>query len=208
MSTRPDRTARRWLSTALLVLLTGCTATGGGCAPLDPPSEPTTTTSTTVGPGDGSTTTTELPTTTTTEPGGGTTTTTTPGSPGGGATPIAEVDEGDCLTTATDEVMVAEVELAECADPHDAEVYAQFILDRSALPGAGDEYPGGNELTWYAEDECRARFDAYTGHSYWTSPFDLRVVTPSFSTWDAGDRLITCLVVDPDGAPLTGTARG
>ena len=98
--------------------------------------------------------------------------------------------------------------VVECDEPHEAEVYAQFTVERDELPGTADDYPGGSELTWYAQGECQGRFGAYTAHSYWTSRYDLRTVTPSFSTWDVGDRITTCLIVDGDGAALTGSARG
>jgi hypothetical protein len=106
------------------------------------------------------------------------------------------------------EVWGAEATIVDCDEPHEMEVYAQFTLDRDAVPGDGDDFPGGNELTWYAQDECQTRFEGYTGQSYWTSSFDLRVLTPSFSTWDVGDRAITCLIVSGDGELLTSSAKG
>ncbi len=199
---------RRILFTGMIVFLAGCTATGGGCSPTGGAAPATTTTI----PGGGSTTTTTPSSTsttaapTTTAAPSSTTTTTVP-DPGSGLTLVADVEVEDCLTLATDDVVVAEVELTDCDEPHQAEVYAQFELDRSVLPGDGDDYPGANELTWYADDECRDRFEDYTGHSYWTSPYDLRSMSPSFSTWDTGDRLVTCLIVNADGSPLTTSAR-
>ena len=218
MRNRAITSTPRLLGIGLLVVLAGCTAGPGGCDPIDDGSSTTTTdpgastttepvaTSTTVA-GEGSTTTTTVDpgaTTTTVEPGS--TTTTVPGT-SGQLTGIGDVEVEDCLTPTTDEVMIAEVTVVDCDEPHRMEVFAQFELDRGAVPGTGDQYPGGNELTWYAQDECQARFEGYTGHSYWTSPFDLRALTPSFSTWDTGDRLITCLIVSGDGGELTGATR-
>ncbi|MHB1139206.1 MAG: septum formation family protein [Microthrixaceae bacterium] len=209
MSTRHTSALRQVLFTGSLLLLAGCTATGGGCSPFDAHGGTTTTvpdggTSTTAPGGDTTTTTPDDETTTTTEATGSTTT--VPDDPGPALTAIADVDVEDCLTPATDDLMVAEVELVACDEPHQAEVFAQFTLDRDALPGSGTEYPGANELTWYADDACRERFGDYTGQSYWTSAFDLRSVSPSFSTWDQGDRSITCLIVNGDGTALTASA--
>jgi len=208
-------TVRHAATLGLILVLAGCTASGGGCAPTD---QAGTTTSTTV---DGSSTTTTMvdgSTTTTEDPGGSTTTTVDPGSTTtlpdttvpavGELVAISGVEVEDCITPADDNTFVSQVSVVDCDEPHEAEVYAQFTLDRDELPGAGNDYPGGNELDWYAQDECQARFEDYTGHSYWTSPYDLRTVTPSFSTWDVGDRLITCLIVAADGATLTASTRG
>ena len=206
MSARHTTAARRFLFGTALLLLAGCTADGGGCAPIAQPGDSTTSTSTTVDDG-GSTSTVPGEGTSTTVVGETTTTIVGEPDPEPELTPIAEVAVEDCLSPATDDLMVAEVELIDCDEPHEAEVFAQFVLDRDALPGTGDEYPGANELTWYADDACRERFEDYTGQSYWTSTFDLRSISPSFSTWDVGDRLITCLIVSGDGTALTASAR-
>ena len=205
MRNRAIARARRLLGTGALVVLAGCTAGPGGCGPTDGSG------TTTTAPVGSPTTTTVLDETTTTEATTTTSSSTTTTEAPGPSEMLVDVDDlevEDCLIPATDEVMVAQVEIVDCEQPHAMEVFAQFELDREALPGSGDDYPGGNELTWYAQDECQDRFDAYTGHSYWTSPYDLRVLTPSFSTWDAGDRVITCLIVGRDGAPLTTGAKG
>jgi hypothetical protein len=202
----------------LLVVLAGCTAApGAGCAPT---ADPTTTTAP-----DGSTSTTIDPgsTTTTVDPGGSTTTSIDPGSttttidPGGTTTTtvpgdvdvvdVGEVAVEDCLTPVGGDLMVESVELIDCDEPHEAEVFAQFDVDESELPdGDGpDGWPGGAEITWYAQDECQQRFADAVGESYWDSPHDLKVITPSFSTWDLGDRAITCLVVGADGEDLVGS---
>jgi hypothetical protein len=203
----------------LLVVLAGCTAApGAGCAPT---ANPTTTTAP-----DGSTSTTIDPgsTTTTVDPGGSTTTSIDPGSttttvdPGATTTTTVaggepeviaagEVAIGDCVTPIDGDLLVGDVEIVACDEPHEAEVYAHFevadgdLSDAAATPG----YPGGAELTWYAQDECQQRFAEAVGESYWDSPHDLKVITPSFSTWDLGDRAITCLVVGADGEDLVGS---
>ncbi len=211
---------RTWATGGLLVVLAGCTAQpGSGCSPTAQPTTTTTSsttttptsTSTTTTQPDGSTTTTTQPdgsTTTTTQPDGSTTTTTVPGG-GGEVVPADELAVEDCLIPVGDDVMVESVELIDCDDPHEAEVFAQFDVDPDDLPeGTGpDGYPGGSELTWFGQDECQDRFEDYTGESYWTSRYDVLVVTPSFSSWSEGDRAVTCLLVDPDGGVLTGSGK-
>jgi Septum formation len=212
---------RGYAATGLILVLAGCTSTGGGCSPID-------SATTTTDPG-GSTSTTVDPTTTTTEPGGSTSTTIDTGSttttvdpggsttttsttvPGGGeVVPVAELGEGDCLTPVGEDLLVENVAVIDCDQAHEAEVYAQFPVADGELPDAAGTpgYPGGSELTWFAQDACQERFDDYVGESYWDSRYDLKVITPSFSTWDAGDRKVTCLLVDGDGDVLTGSGKG
>lgn len=194
MTVQRRRTRRRALTLGLVFVLAGCTPAGGGCAPVEDSGG----TVTTVG-ADGTTTTYPDDTTTTTEPDD--TTTTLPD----GEVDTVRVDDlevEDCFSPVDTDTFVDEVHLIDCTAPHRMEVFAQYRLDEAA------EYPGGSELTWAAQDECRTRFDGYVGHSYWDSDFDLTVLTPSFSTWDVGDRTMTCLVVDPSGALLDGPAKG
>jgi hypothetical protein len=211
---------RRLMTISIVVVAAGCAPSPAGCAPPDGDGDPSTTTTTEPG---GSTTSTTEPggsTTTTTEPGGSTTSTTTtePGGstttttlPPGEATGVRseELDVEDCFSPVDDGLYVDRVGVTDCDEPHDMEVYAQFELDGESLPGGeGGDYPGGNELTWAAQDECRERFEDYVGIDYFESDFDLTVITPSFSTWDLGDRLATCVLIDPDGDPLTSSAKG
>lgn len=194
----------------LLVVLAGCTgAPGAGCDPTANPASTTTTpdgsTTSTIDPG--STTTVDPGSTTTIDPGS---TTTTLPQGGGEIVDVDEISVGDCVSPVGDDLFVGSVELIDCEEPHDAEVYAQFEVPGDALPDdpTTPGYPGGSELTWYAQDECQARFESYTGESYWTAPYDVKVITPSFSTWDVGDRMITCLLIAADGGSLTGSAGG
>jgi hypothetical protein len=128
---------------------------------------------------------------------------------------VDELAVGDCLTPVGEDLLVEKVAVLDCDRDHEAEVYAQFPIAAGELPDAAGTpgYPGGSELTWFAQDACQERFEAYVGESYWDSQYDLKVITPSFSTWDAGDRTITCLVIAGNGGSandgmLTGSAKG
>jgi hypothetical protein len=201
----------------LVVVAAGCAPSTGGCAPFDDggatttteaggstttePDDATTTTSTTVVDGSTSSTTTTVDPggSTTTLPDGSTTTTTVPGDVQAVAVDSLQVE--DCFVPSDDDTFVAEVRIVDCEVPHKLEVFAQYEMEEL------DEWVGSDEITWAAQDECQARFEDYVGHDYWTSDFDVRTLTPSFSTWSEGDRAITCLIENGDGTPLTSSAR-
>jgi hypothetical protein len=191
---------------ALMVVLVGCTgAPGAGCDPGGPSAGPGGTTTVP----DGDTTTTTPDETTTTTPTGDTTTTTAPGGGEGDVVRVADLSVADCLVPVGDDLMLLEVEVIDCDEPHEAEVFATFDIADGELPDGPDVpgYPGGPELTWYAQDQCTARLETYLGTSYWDSDLDVKVITPSFSTWDLGDRRITCLAMAEGGGSLTGPIR-
>ena len=210
-----DRSGRgrrraRLLTAGMAIVLAGCAPGTGGCAPTDAGGGTTTTvdgTTTTVDPDgstttipDGSTTTVPDGSTTSTTVPDGSTTTTVPGEPGP-TVRVDTLDVEDCFSPADADTLVDRVRVIECDEPHQMEVFAQYELDEAT------EYPGGSELTFAAQDECQSRFEAYVGHSYWSSELDLTTLTPSFSTWDVGDRTVTCLLVAGDCSMLAFAAR-
>lgn len=214
-------TRRRWrraASVGMVVMLAGCAPAAGGCSPVDDAS-PTTSEvpgSSTTTPGssttiDGSTTTVVGVTTSTVDPGSTTTTidgTTTTVPPVSG-TGVEDLRVEDCVSTSSDDLYVDTVTLIDCDEPHEMEVFARFELDGEDVPGGEDGgYPGGSEITWFAQDECQSRFESYTGEEYLESRFDFTTLTPSFSTWDAGDRLVTCLIIGEGGSLLDTSAKG
>ena len=211
---RRFRRSRNVVTSALMIVLAGCTATGGGCSPTaDSSGDPTTTTvdpstSTTEVEGSTSTTTasTTTPSTTTTS-----STTTTTLEPVGTVVSIDDVSVEDCLSVVGEDAMVTSATRFGCSEPHEAEVFAQFEIAEGDLPADGsrpDGYPGGNEVTWFGQDRCQERFEGYVGEDYWVADgLDIKVVTPSFSTWDVGDRTVTCLLIASDGGLLTGSAK-
>ncbi len=116
---------------------------------------------------------------------------------------VFSVSVGDCINDfGTSEV--SSVEAIDCAQPHDYEVYAEVTIP-------GDAFPGEEAVTTAANDECVAAFDAFVGLSYQESLLDFSYLAPTEESWQLnGDRLITCLIVDPAGqtsGSLAGAAR-
>ena len=91
----------------------------------------------------------------------------------------------------------------DCALPHQNEVFA--VLDYTATK----EYPNPDALEGQAKSECPKSWPAYVGAAYETSRDELAYDLPDQAGWGNGiHHVIGCLIVDPDGALLTGSAKG
>jgi len=113
----------------------------------------------------------------------------------------ADLAVGDCFNepAATDDI--TEVQRRPCAEAHDAEVFAVLTWDR-------DTYPIDLSLDSFIDEQCLPIFESFTGTAF-DSQTDLTVgwFYPSRSSWDDGDREITCYLVRPDGEDLVGSRR-
>jgi hypothetical protein len=72
----------------------------------------------------------------------------------------------------------------------------------------GGDFPGDQAIEKFAEQSCVAHFKDYVGIPLRDSEFDYFSYLPSEDSWNDGDRVVTCGVVDPDLKKLTGSARG
>ncbi|MBA2280351.1 MAG: septum formation family protein [Acidimicrobiia bacterium] len=117
---------------------------------------------------------------------------------------------GDCwddLTDqdATEQVVDAFLQEKPCSMPHDAEVFAEVTHPSPA----GEPYPGDLAISEFSQFECVARFTEFVGIPYEQSSLDVVSVFPQDVGWERlEDRRIACSVVNLDGSPLTGSARG
>ncbi len=84
-----------------------------------------------------------------------------------------------------------------CADPHGAEVIAETTLDAGA-------YPGEDAVLAEAESYCADASADVVGDQP-IERAELRLFYPTESTWDAGDRLVSCLARAEAGTTLTGS---
>ena len=93
--------------------------------------------------------------------------------------------------------------LLPCTLPHENQVYA--TLDYPPSPA----FPGTGVLEAYAKAHCVANFAAFVGKPYETSMYGLAYELPTEASWGNGIRhVLGCLLVDPTGGRLTGTAQG
>jgi hypothetical protein len=115
---------------------------------------------------------------------------------------IFDVQTGQCFTNPLDGTLFT-LKVVDCGRPHTGEVYAVF--DHPA--GADQAYPGDDAVDYFAEEGCRAYFQAYTGESFATSPLGMWYLYPGEGTWRFDDRQTVCILGDMDGKTLQGSAQ-
>ncbi|MGZ4728280.1 MAG: septum formation family protein [Acidimicrobiales bacterium] len=91
----------------------------------------------------------------------------------------------------------------DCSLPHQRQVFATFDWT------ATKEYPGQDALEAQAKLECPKSWLAFVGAPYETSRFELGFELPDQASWGNGVRhVVGCLIVDPKGGLITGSAQG
>lgn len=108
---------------------------------------------------------------------------------------------GDCFNEPDGDVVVS-VEALPCADPHDAEVYAEFSLTDPA-------WPGESAVEESSAKGCYDRFEPTFAESYEDSNLWFSFLSPTQQSWDeGGDRVVTCYVYLPDNLLVGEAASG
>ncbi|BFM24884.1 DUF4190 domain-containing protein [Microbacterium sp. che218] len=124
------------------------------------------------------------------------------------ASPTATVEEGASSSFAPEVGQcfvkrgageIGEANLVDCGVPHAYELYEQFSL-------SGDEYPGDDLVARDSVGGCRDRFADFVGTDYDESRLELVYLSPTVKEWGRGDRVVSCLLADPD-ASVTGSLR-
>ena len=113
---------------------------------------------------------------------------------------VLDLEVGDCLRSADLSAAPAVDVALDCAEPHDAEIFAS-----TEMPDG--PYPGIDALREAADDFCLPRFEEFVGVAYLDSDLEAYPLLPSEDTWNsAGDREILCVLVAPED--VTGTLEG
>lgn len=108
-----------------------------------------------------------------------------------------DLQVGDCLDDPESEE-IYEVTIVPCDLPHDYEVISEHALPDGTYPLDIDDQ---------AETLCLPDFESVIGISWYDSVLDLTWFSPTTGSWAQGDRLISCIVADPDG-PIAGSLAG
>lgn len=119
------------------------------------------------------------------------------------STGIFSLEVGQCFQDpGGDAEVVTDIEVVDCEEPHDNEVFHAFDLE-------GDDFPGQDAATAAAEDECYgATFEDYVGQPFETSEVEVFAITPTRESWEeADDREVVCALKVP-GERVEGSLRG
>lgn len=118
---------------------------------------------------------------------------------------VFSLEVGDCFNDPDSLEEVTDVEIVECSENHDNEVYA--LSDYPA--GDAAPYPGWSVLEAYADEFCFDEFEGYVGAAYEDSRLDYNYFYPLPEGWEVqGDREITCFLFDFDLINLSESMRG
>lgn len=101
---------------------------------------------------------------------------------------------------------LTDVDIVDCAESHVGEVFA-------TTTAPDGEFPGEAALAAQAEGECLgSAFESYVGVDYNSSAYYVIPIFPSEASWDAGDRVVHCVLADGNNlssaSPVEGSLRG
>lgn len=88
----------------------------------------------------------------------------------------------------------------DCDRPHDAEYYAVVDVRNQGR----EQFPGEQYLYELGDSYCYHEFSAYVGQNweFGVTP-DYEILVPIEEGWADGDRLVQCLLVEPQGGTLS-----
>jgi Protein kinase domain/Septum formation len=92
----------------------------------------------------------------------------------------------------------------DCADLHDAELYAVLTSPFRVFPAAN----GGNALADFGKAACQKQFTAFVGISDSSSTLNAVEDVPTRDEWADGTQEVACLLEGPTGSRLQGSMRG
>ncbi len=110
-----------------------------------------------------------------------------------------ELEAGQCFNE-PDSEEVLNVEIVDCSESHDLEVY-----QTADLPDQMFDPPIIDAASF---EICLDAFDGFVGTPYADSELDIYYLIPSEESWSDGDREVVCAVYELSGEQLTGTAEG
>ncbi len=104
------------------------------------------------------------------------------------STEVADLAIGDCFNGGGEAELVETVDVVDCGEAHDFEVYA-----RPLHPGSG-AYPGVDAMFAWADEQCWDAFAPYVGASFEQSELFFTNFIPTDDSWDQGNRRATCML--------------
>lgn len=113
------------------------------------------------------------------------------------ATSVLDVEQGDCFRLDLDDIdiEIVEVDVIDCADPHNAEVIAVGLLN----DGGGRDYPADDVM--FGEIERRCADDAAAAGDR----FGVLPVAPNEASWEPFEGRFACVALPIGGDPVKGS---
>lgn len=113
---------------------------------------------------------------------------------------VFSLEVGQCFNDPDAFTEVSDVEVVDCGEPHDNEVYHLFDLPDG-------DFPGATTVQQLANEGCLGAFEGYVGTTYDISLWEVGLLQPTSETWDQGDQEVVCFLFDLNGEQLAGSAR-
>ena len=104
---------------------------------------------------------------------------------------------GQCIDSGA--TGISGVHVLNCAQAHDAEVFATFRV-------TGARYPGAAALQQRARQGCVSRLSGYLNPQLSATSLAQSYIYPDAGAWSAGERTVVCTVRSTSG-PLVGSVR-
>lgn len=123
---------------------------------------------------------------------------------GDGEVVFSDLEVGQCIMLPDDlGGTIRGIEVADCVEPHDGEVFATGDLD----PDDSRSFPGLEAVALEVEQVCFDAFEPYVGNEYGASELDVVYFFPREMSWrfDSG---YVCVAVDRTGASIVGSVEG
>ncbi len=94
------------------------------------------------------------------------------------------------------------VDLVDCAQAHDNEVYLRYVYPA----GTGAPYPGEDAMATELETACSGAFAGYVGAEYLDSALEVFYMFAPAEDWQMGNRVGLCMLYDMNYQKLYGSA--
>ena len=100
---------------------------------------------------------------------------------------------GDCFANPGLDQEVTTVEVVDCNEAHDFELFSRVDLGSSSR-----SFPGFDALSLEVESKCIDTFAGYVGSDPFVSTYQWVTFTPVSNGWEAGDRTGMCILAQFD----------
>ena len=116
---------------------------------------------------------------------------------------VTELQVGDCYAEPdASSTQDSDVDVVDCATPHQHEVYSTYTITSST-------FPTGDDMDTEVDNACYDSFTSYIGVDVNSSSYGTLIYKPTSISWNFGNHQITCAVSpNRDENDTTSTLTG